>query len=331
MLRQPSPSLPRTEDENPRLSLPGNLNAVFIHEEDARNAGKMKVIEKAIDSLRTNPNMYRAWDKSRKYGCFHWVAFLLFSIVPIGKLLCGKGNDWVEKIKRNNCTLRLDGFGVEQYDVLFFLPNFEEDFIQKTMVLTRNFFERAELANLKKNYIRKGAVCLDIGANIGNHSIYYAKICNASRVYAFEPVGSTFDILKKNIALNHADGIIKAFNCGVSDRKKSASIIHFARNNIGATQLAEDENGTIRLVSLDDMGFQHVDFMKIDIENMEYDLLCGASSFFAENKPIIFIEVQEDGNFEKVDALLKSYGYRLLEKRDAKNYIYGCGHTRESR
>lgn len=128
-------------------------------------------IEKAVEALKTNQNLYIAWDKAKKYGKLRWMAFGLFALGPVGKLLCGKGWDYLGKLKKDGCILKLDGTGICD-DIRFYLPDFEGDYIQRIMVYTRNFFERVELQNLKENYMRKGDVCLDIGANIGNHSIY---------------------------------------------------------------------------------------------------------------------------------------------------------------
>ena len=280
-----------------------------------------RLLENATDSLRTNQYMYRAWDKSKQFGKLHRVAFAFLAVVPLWKLLCGRGREYMRQLKKDDCILKLEGPGCDDEEVFFYLPNFEKDFIQKWIVATKYFFERNELGNLQR-YIRKGDVCLDIGANIGNHSIYYAKICHASKIFAFEPVQSTFATLQKNIKINHLENCIEARNFGLSDRMKSASIVHFDEKNIGSTQLSENNGGDLKLASLDDMTFScNIDFVKIDVEGMEYDLLRGAKQFFAKHKPVVFIEIW-DKHFEKVNSLLQEYGYRVFEKRPADNYIY---------
>ena len=280
-----------------------------------------KFLEDVTDSMRTNQNMYRAWNKAKKYGKLHRIAFVVLAFIPLFKLLCGKGRDYVEKLKKDRFILKLEGPGLEDEEAWFYLPNFEKDLIQKRIVETKYFFERNELANLQR-YIRNGDVCLDIGANIGNHAIYYAKICHASKIFAFEPVQSTFAILKKNIELNQLENCIEALNVGLSDRKKSASIFHFEEENIGATQLTENKKGNLHLIALDDMYFPGaIDYIKIDVEGMEYDLLRGAKTFFPKHNPVVYIEVWKE-NFEKVNSLFQEYGYFIIEKRPADNYIY---------
>jgi len=280
------------------------------------------MIERIVTALKTNQNLYMAWDKAKKAGNYKWLVFPFHAIIPVAKILCGRGHDYVGKLKADNYVLKLDGSGLEKENIVFYLPNFERDYIQSVMMFTRNFFERDELAYLKEKYIKSGAVCLDVGANIGNHAVYYSKLCHASRVYAFEPVHSTFEILKKNIAINDLDKIVDAYNLGISDRTKTARITHFEECNIGYTQLAEDETGPLQLVSLDEMKLPRpIDFIKIDVEGMEYDVLCGASSLLRNSSPTIFIEIWEE-NYEKVDELLRNTGYSMVEKRPAENYIY---------
>ena len=240
---------------------------------------KLIVIDKPENPLRANWGMRHALHKAKAFGIFKWPAFLFFSIAPLIKLLSGRGDDYLENFRKHDCVLELVGTDVKKGTV-FYLPDFEQDLIQGTILTTDSFFERFELAHLRKNYIRKGDVCLDIGANIGNHSVYFAKNCHASKVYAFEPVKSTFDVLKRNIELNNLEKCIQAYNYGISDRMKSASIVHFDETNIGATQLTADATGNLKLIALDDMSFQmKVDFVKIDVEGMEYDVLFGGSKF----------------------------------------------------
>ena len=118
-------------------------------------------IEKVVEALKTNQNLYMAWDKAKRFGKLRWMAFGVFAMVPVGKLLCGKGWDYIGKFKKEGCILKLDGTGVCE-DIAFYLPNFEKDGVQRLMVYTKNFFERMELLKLRENYIRKGDVCLDI-------------------------------------------------------------------------------------------------------------------------------------------------------------------------
>lgn len=45
-------------------------------------------------------------------------------------------------------------------------------------------------------------IVVDIGANIGNHTVFFANVCKAKKVYSFEPQEKVFEILKKNVEIN---------------------------------------------------------------------------------------------------------------------------------
>lgn len=61
---------------------------------------------------------------------------------------------------------------------------------------------QAEL-DLLKDYIQPGFYCLDIGANVGTHTLFFANIVGKEgRIYSFEPQRVIFQLLSANIALN---------------------------------------------------------------------------------------------------------------------------------
>jgi len=95
-------------------------------------------------------------------------------------------------------------------------------------------------------------------------------LLKSSIVFSFEPVPETFEILSRNILLNHLEETVSAFQCGVSDTQSSADFKAVDITNIGATKLSENTNGGIPMTTLDQViGEQKVDFLKIDVEGME--------------------------------------------------------------
>lgn len=121
-------------------------------------------------------------------------------------------------------------------DVRFYVPYYPIDFIQRHIVNTKTFFEQEILESLDK-YIPENSVIFDIGANIGNHSIYWGIRRNVSKIYAFEPVRDTFEILKRNIELNGLKDEVVLYNIGLSDRKSEAGYVDYRMENIGSTHL----------------------------------------------------------------------------------------------
>lgn len=196
------------------------------------------------------------------------------------------------------------------------------DYLQREILLTQDYFERDELNNLRdilntKNHEMN--IC-DIGANIGNHTLYFLKHINASHVYSFEPVRKTYDILKKNIELNHYESKTTLYNCALGNRC-GKGVSHVLENNCGGNSVEYSDAGDVAFLRLDDIQFEGpVNFCKIDVEGFEYEVLKGGKDFLERNKPILFIEVF-DKNYDKVNGLLCELGYEQKRKL-WDNYIY---------
>jgi hypothetical protein len=84
--------------------------------------------------------------------------------------------------------------------VYFFLPFYPQDLIQRELVERGNFYESKDLGLIAR-CVPEGSVVFDIGSNIGNHAVYWGTQNKASRIYAFEPVPSTFEIMSRNVVI----------------------------------------------------------------------------------------------------------------------------------
>lgn len=208
-----------------------------------------------------------------------------------------------------------------RFGVRFYLPNCYEDLIQ-TSIMESEFFDFEVLKNLRK-YIKENSVILDIGANIGNHTMFFMHFCHPEKIYAFEPVPATYSILAKNMVLNNHDGIVTAYPYAVGKSKGHASIASYNKKNIGGTELQEDAEGSMEIVSLDDFlpELNRLDFMKIDVEGFEGRVLEGAIKTIHRFKPIIYIEIFEE-NFDHVDLWLRDQGYEVVQRYHTMDYIY---------
>lgn len=178
--------------------------------------------------------------------------------------------------------------------IKMYCPLYPWDVIQRTIVNTSNFFEQDILYRLLK-YLPKNATILDVGANIGNHSVFFATIGEAKRVIAFEPIPETFRMLKNNIKINKIDNIVTAFNMGVGGNNGKGEIDFMASDNIGGTSIKVSDTKnkySVSIVSLDrfKLDINKLDFIKIDVEGFEIEALKGMMNIIKKYKPIIFIE-----------------------------------------
>lgn len=201
-----------------------------------------------------------------------------------------------------------------------YLPQYETDYIQHWIVNYADFFEYDELERLGR-VVGQGKDILDIGANIGNHTLYFGKILHAHSIHSFEPVGDFYEILKKNVALNHLDDTVTVHNVALGNESGRARIKYFKPDELGATQIEQDSEGNMVLQRLDDLEFDNIDFIKIDVETFEYNLLLGAKQTLERHSPVLFIEIF-DALYEKVNGLLNELGYYQFEEVSHTNYLY---------
>jgi hypothetical protein len=82
----------------------------------------------------------------------------------------------------------------------------------------------------------------------------------------------------------------------------------------------QDEGGcrfTVPLAMIDSFELPHVDGIKIDVENVEFQVLCGGANLLKRDHPVIYCELWDTPNRTKVVHLLEDLGYRC-EKQDTK-------------
>jgi FkbM family methyltransferase len=206
-------------------------------------------------------------------------------------------------------------------DILFDI-NFQDD-IQKYIYL--NLYEKLDIKIIEK-YVKPGACCFDVGANIGYYSLHMAKaVGSKGRVFAFEPDPANIERLDRNIDLNHQTDVIKTYQLGLSSESTSKTFSRTLDSNSGWGRIGECDDLpnklTIQTVSLDDFvatnQIEKVDFLKCDIEGHEFEFLKGAAQTLKAGKvEMILIEycgyvLEKQGRFvqDYVDVF-QSYGYK---------------------
>lgn len=211
----------------------------------------------------------------------------------------------------------------------FYLPYYKTDLIQKQITQKKSFYEHDLLDNSLEDtplkVLEKGCF-LDIGANIGNHTLYFFQKNLIKSAYCFEPVKDTFDILKKNIEINKLQNKVNLFNVGVGQTKGKAVLKYYNSNNIGMSQLSSAPNGDIPIVSIDDLNIEEkINFVKIDVEGFEANVIKGMTETLKRNKPLIMIEIR-DYLFAEINNILQSLGYNHttidVDTCNIGNYLY---------
>jgi len=199
-------------------------------------------------------------------------------------------------------------------EVQFFVAD-KGDLIQGRH-LAGEFYENEELAIISSRFPR-GGVFVDIGANIGNHAIYVAKFLFPSQIILIEPNPPAIAILRVNIAINNLQGLVDLSHIGVglSDVPGAATITLMPTNLGGARMSASNApDAPLRLVRGDDILFgRRVDFVKIDVEGMELQVLNGLSKTLEKWRPVMFIEVEEAHSAEFL-SWVAAHGYQVADR-----------------
>ena len=201
-----------------------------------------------------------------------------------------------------------------------------------TVLTHTGFYERNE-SNLIKKYITKDSTVFDVGANKGWYSVLLGKLAVDGVVYAFEPLASAFKELESNVEINHLNNV-KCINIALSNYKGTSEMIipygHSPFAFLCGAEHGREENRNSYLCNvttidnyISDNKIGAVDFMKIDAEGSEYNILLGANRLLSAKKaPMIFIESYDDAlrkfdtNSKELINLLRSYGYIIHDTKD---------------
>jgi FkbM family methyltransferase len=154
-------------------------------------------------------------------------------------------------------------------------------------------YERDELELLMqclRGRLAPGGIALDVGANIGNHALFFAP--HFDEVWAFEPNPRIGVLLALNATLAPN---VRCFDVGLSDRAGDA-MLTVPEGNAGMATLAPGAPGRavpVRLQRLDDLAglaARRVALVKIDVEGHEAAVLRGARALLARDRPVVVFE-----------------------------------------
>jgi len=219
------------------------------------------------------------------------------------------------QITTEGCIVEWDEVGTP---IRFYIEN-RYDLIGKDIFNCR-FFEREELDALDR-LVDPSGTCVDVGSNIGNHTVYFAKVLGAARVIAFEPGLWAHPRLCFNVALNQLDDKVTIHKTALSDSDGTAEMRFIAADNHGtlaimATGEGEGMTQTVPLRRGDDLlRDEPVRLLKVDAERHEMQVLRGMSETLQRHKPVVMVEVAlpEEADMQ---SFLSGYGYQISTRRE---------------
>jgi FkbM family methyltransferase len=162
-----------------------------------------------------------------------------------------------------------------------------DNYVEWMVYVTGQYFEFPYI-NLIRRLFSKG-VALDVGANVGNHSLAFSEFFD--RVYGVEPYPPVYDRLA---ARREVTDKIHTYQIALSDRMGTASFKVPDTDNLGIGRIATEGELSVEVVRGDDFARTEigttVDFVKIDVEGHELEVIRGLAETFRSDRPIVIFE-----------------------------------------
>jgi len=156
-----------------------------------------------------------------------------------------------------------------------------------------------------RRFLSSGMRVLDVGANFGVYTVIAARCVGENgRVFSVEPSSTTARWLRANVALNEVSGV-EILQLALSDRggEVKLSVQSGAECNRLVSDAAQFERTElVKVLRLDDCARQHgmasLDFMKLDAEGAEKQIMDGGRRFLAEESPLVMFEIKSAEDFD---------------------------------
>ena len=213
----------------------------------------------------------------------------------------------------------------------FNFATFQKDYIAKE-IFSSGLYENSLLQKLRKHFALddKVGTIIDVGANIGNHTIFFSKL--SEKVIAIEPNPACYYLIQANILANECKNVV-VFNKAVSDTEGIAKLFFDYKHTGGGTINPTDLNladktfevGTITLDSLLDQ-VDNVTCLKIDAEGHEAKIINGGRKLLSQEAPLVIFEAHNLTALKDTSHALRQVGYKyfydITQSRRYSRYKY---------
>jgi FkbM family methyltransferase len=185
------------------------------------------------------------------------------------------------------------------------------------------FFEEDELRYLKA-ITPSRAVIVDVGANIGNHAVFFAQMCRESHVIPIEPMPSAVNALRRNLALNALRIDERGLGIAASTQAGELALEIGPDQDLVHGRVTPEPSSSggrrVRSIALDQLIPERVDLFKVDVEGHEAAVFRGAVRILSEDKPTVMMEMHPSAAADDAYEFLSSYGYVAVRSFDGVGY-----------
>lgn len=185
-----------------------------------------------------------------------------------------------------------------------------------------------ELFSFYEEFLKPGMVVADAGANIGLHTLFFAKrVGPLGSVYAFEPGAAAFKRLQAHVKRNQLSNV-HCFHCALGAAEGRVSLVEIeedsSRNFVANDPLTFGADNEVKLRPLDQVlreaAVEKVDFLKLDVEGFEPEVLKGAIGYLSRQEiRVLQLELDErslarsGSTADSVSDMLCRFGYQRAE------------------
>jgi FkbM family methyltransferase len=191
------------------------------------------------------------------------------------------------------------------------------------MICKKSTFYEIDLleyvAGFMKDSGRKNSIAIDVGANIGNHSVFFQSFLTEYLI-AVEPNPDTLPVLKSNLSKNIENYTIYEVGLGETPGRGKIFFPDGEKGDMGKARL-NIGNGDINVTTLDAMveDWQapknmagRITLIKIDVEGMELSVLKGAKKTIEKHRPHLLLEAKTSSDLSNLKNYLREFGYLPL-------------------
>jgi len=171
---------------------------------------------------------------------------------------------------------------------------------------------------LFEQIVKPGMNVVEVGANIGAHTVPLARLCAPGLLYAFEPQQRVFQLLCANLAANDIKNVV-ATPDAVAEAAGWARLpnLRYDRDlNYGGVEVLPDAQSPgdmptvrVRVTALDDMELAACHFLKVDVEGFEAQVLRGARRTIERCRPVLYVENDRPERQQELISLIDELGY----------------------
>ena len=203
----------------------------------------------------------------------------------------------------------------------WYLPDTDTDFDRWMLDGNYQKLQRDKILKFLKMQEIQFENCMDVGAHVG---FWLRDLCKSFKnVYAFEPISDVRECLTKNVI----DKNYTLFPFALGNENKKTKV-NYRPEATGNTYISDDGNREIELKRLDDLLLPKIEYIKIDAEGYEIEVLKGGKNLVERDKPFIHVEikgkvlVKQGLTNEDINSYFDSINYkRLLSVKS--EHVYG--------